>query len=531
MLPIAKLLAFLCILVLGSGMGAHATASQKPAGLVDLGHAKHVPTFYTKTASGNKISVYKNIRFANPPTGDLRFRLPDTRLPKVDGIQDGNTLDERSTHCISSAPAAVPFPPYNGTTWGHEDCLFLDVWVPEGVQPGDKLPVLHWFIGGAYAFGSKEMFVSPHGLFDIMGRGTKFIYVASNYRLGLAGWTYLPGEDLVANLGMHDCLAAAEWTSKFISRFGGDPERITAMGVSAGAGIIGLLTVLNGGKGKLPFQQAVLLSPDIPPRRNPIRRQKRLFQTILDEANCTSLECLRRAPESTMLYLNDRLINGASSDAGGGVFGPAPGFGPVVDGRFIPDIPVALFRQGKYHKELRSLVIGNTANEGMGTSHDEGLPDYFPVMVRQILSTASNDTIAHIQSHYDFAEEPAKLAWDWTTDIIFACNAANIATAYKDRARRYIFSLPPAIHGQDLFHLFYSNQTMTPVEDMNAARTFQRNLLRFLHGYELPWPVYGAGKRITNITTGGFEDILLAADLRARCEMVNRVVLDPRNGV
>ena len=57
---------------------------------------------------------------------------------------------------------------------------------------------------------------------------------------------------MVANAGMHDCLAAAEWTSKYISRFGGDPDRITAMGQSAGAGIIGLSTVLNGGEGTPP---------------------------------------------------------------------------------------------------------------------------------------------------------------------------------------------------------------------------------------------------------------------------------------
>jgi carboxylesterase type B len=61
--------------------------------------------------------------------------------------------------------------------------------------------------------------------------------------------------DMDANLGMHDCLAALKWSSKYISRFGGDPGRITAMGQSAGAGIIGLLTVLDGGKGNLPFQQ------------------------------------------------------------------------------------------------------------------------------------------------------------------------------------------------------------------------------------------------------------------------------------
>lgn len=163
-------------------MEAHATPLHKPAGLVDLGYAKHVPTFNTKTTSGKKISVYKNIRFAKAPIGDLRFRLPDTRLPRVDTIQNGNMPDNHDSHCISSAPAGAPFPPYNGTTWGHEDCLFLDVWVPEGVRPGDKLPVLHWIVGGGYAFGSKDMFVSPLGLFNMMNHRTKFIFVSSNYR-------------------------------------------------------------------------------------------------------------------------------------------------------------------------------------------------------------------------------------------------------------------------------------------------------------------------------------------------------------
>jgi hypothetical protein len=87
----------------------------------------------------------------------------------------------------------------------------------------------------------------------------------------------------------------------------------------------------------------------------------------------------------------------------------------------------------------------------MGLSPDANMPTNFPILVRQIFSTASNETIAHIQSHYDFADNPAKLAWDWTTDVIFGCNAANLASAYQDRARRYIFSAPPAVHGQDMF--------------------------------------------------------------------------------
>ena len=84
---------------------------------------------------------------------------------------------------------------------------------------------------------------------------------------------------------------------------------------------------------------------------------------ILDKANCTSLECLRRLPEARLRDLNHLFINVLPSDSGGGVFGPAPGFGPVPDGTFIPDAPLALFQQGKFHKELKALVLGNAANE------------------------------------------------------------------------------------------------------------------------------------------------------------------------
>ncbi len=78
----------------------------------------------------------------------------------------------------------VPFPDINGTTFGGEDCLFLDVFVPEGVKPGDNVPVLHWFVGSAYAFGSKEFLTDPMGIFDQMHLASKgkFIFVSNNYR-------------------------------------------------------------------------------------------------------------------------------------------------------------------------------------------------------------------------------------------------------------------------------------------------------------------------------------------------------------
>lgn len=163
-----------------------------PPGLIDLGYARHIPTSINTTASGLRVAIYNNIRFARSPTGNLRFRAPNTDLPHIDDIQDGTTSPDgpggpggpNDVSCISSAPWYIPFPGLNGTTWGQEDCLFLDVYVPEGVKPGDDVPVLHNFYGSAYAFGSKGTFFNPLGLFDAGERfnGGRFIAVANNYR-------------------------------------------------------------------------------------------------------------------------------------------------------------------------------------------------------------------------------------------------------------------------------------------------------------------------------------------------------------
>ena len=100
-----------------------------------------------------------------------------------EGIQDGS-YPPLYTDCISAAPPEVPFPRFNGTAWGREDCLFLNVIVPEGVKPGDNVPVLHWITGSAYAFGGKDSFLGPLGLIDGIKNNPneKFIFVANNYR-------------------------------------------------------------------------------------------------------------------------------------------------------------------------------------------------------------------------------------------------------------------------------------------------------------------------------------------------------------
>ena len=135
----------------------------------------------------------------------------------------------------------------------------------------------------------------------------------------------------------------------------------------------------------------------------------------------------------------------------------------------------------------------------------------FPKTVRHILPGADDTTVERIKSLYNApAENPEKLAWDWYTDVIFACNAYHTARAYKDMARRYYMSIPPAVHGLDLTCMivsvlscsyspykscsstdrplgyFYKGNTTTPVASLPLVGQFQEYLRRFITHNENP---------------------------------------------
>ncbi|KAF3899079.1 putative Carboxylesterase [Trichophyton interdigitale] len=514
---------------------------------VNLGYAIHKPTYINITSYGLAVAKYNNIRYAQPPVGDLRFRKPKTPPPQVDGIQDGTRYP--STDCVSSAYPGVPFSGRNGTTWGQEDCLFLNVQVPEGVKEGDLVPVLHWIHGSGYAFGSKDsvgITVDPEGLFDRLQRdGKKFVFVASNYRLGLYGWMSSPGEDMTANIGLHDSLAAVQWTKEHISKFGGDSDRITVIGQSAGAGIVNLMLTSYGGKGDLPFSQAVVQSPAIMPRRDVASRRQDVYNQVLKSTSCTNLTCLRAASPEVLKAANHHLIVEVPTGTGGTSFGPGVGFSPLVDGDIIPDEPMVLLEQGRYHKEVKRVIAANTAFEGNGLSSDTNMPDGFPDYVRINFPTASDETIQRIQNLFPYPpSKPEMLAWDWITSVVFACHSTSIAKAYGSKAYRYVMRIPPATHALDLLYFFFVDNTTTPVLSEVVARQAQGFLGQFIHGKDQKngslallghqpapeWLPYGSRFHTMDIVEHGFELKIDPWETNGICRTLLDIVKDPRNG-
>jgi carboxylesterase type B len=206
---------------------------------------------------------FSNIRYAAPPVGNSRFNKPQAPAINRSVIQTGNV----GRVCPQSIPQwifeglafvtnytqGLPFNtseyvgpgfsvtqlPQDGRTT--EDCLFVDVVVPEKVLQSaadePKAPVLVWIHGGGYAEGSKSDYGIPA---EIEAKSNDIIFVSINYRLGAFGW--LSGPSLqangVGNAGLYDQAFALKWVQEHIASFGGDPNQVTVIGESAGAGSI-----------------------------------------------------------------------------------------------------------------------------------------------------------------------------------------------------------------------------------------------------------------------------------------------------
>jgi Carboxylesterase type B len=185
------------------------------------------------------IYIYKGIPFAAPPVGDLRWKEPQPVIP-WEGVKMADTFGPGSVQVNhdSSNPWTSEF--YWEDPEFSEDCLYLNVWTPAPGKPEKKLPVAMWIHGGAYTGGWGY---EPE--FDGKVWAEKgVVLVTINYRLGVFGFLVHPflteesPNHVSGNYGLLDQIAALKWVHANIAAFGGDPDDITILGQSAGAGSV-----------------------------------------------------------------------------------------------------------------------------------------------------------------------------------------------------------------------------------------------------------------------------------------------------
>lgn len=287
--------------------------------------------------------AFKGVRYAAPPVGALRFRAPQPPQPWTEPVDAG----EFGKVCPQPP---VPNFPMNLGAGQDEDCLYLNVWAPSGTAPGAGKPVMVWVHGGAYVLGSSSQ---PYYHGRRLAADGDVVVVTLNYRLGAFGFLDLPGFD--TNVGLRDVIAALRWVQSNIAAFGGDPDRVTVFGESAGAGIVTTLLAVPAAAGL--FAGAIAQSSPATSVYDRSREQ-RVSSEVLDFLG------IRSGEEHRLAEVDVPALIAATKKVFDEVPVRNPGalaFVPVVDGELLLDYPVHSARAGRTHPV--PLIIGTNRNE------------------------------------------------------------------------------------------------------------------------------------------------------------------------
>jgi para-nitrobenzyl esterase len=278
------------------------------------------------------VRVYKGIPFAAPPVGDGRWRPPQPAA-HWNGVRGGDhfaaicpqkTDDPQSIYFLDPGPQTIS-----------EDCLYLNVWTA-AKSASEKRPVMVWIYGGAFDHGSgTEKYYWGDALAH---KGA--VVVTFNYRVGALGFLAYP-KLASGNYGLMDQIAALQWVRRNIAAFGGDPDRVTIFGQSAGGMSVSQLMASPLAKGL--FHRAIGQSGGLSPGGRTLAEAEQAGVAFASSLGAKSFAELRAMSA-------DQIRAG-------------PGrFGPIVDGYVIPADPYTVFKAGKQNDV--PVIAGSTANEG-----------------------------------------------------------------------------------------------------------------------------------------------------------------------
>ena len=314
------------------------------------------------TAEGD-IYVWKGVRYAKAPVGELRFRPPEPP-EKWTGVMDAITFGAIPPQPMERAVQTGMDP----AAWMDEDCLFLNIWSPKADDR--KRPVMVWIPGGAYVTGagSIDMYNGQH-----LARNGDLVVVTINYRLGALGYldfTELVNDDLgfSANLGLRDQIAALKWVQENIEAFGGDPQNVTIFGESAGGNAVTTLLSVPSARGL--FKQAIAESPaptSVYGKESAKNFSERFLKVM--ELNANEIGRLKALPAEDIAHASYQLLQQTSVELPGALC-----FAPVVDGELLPDYPLEMVRAGA--AKGIPLLIGTNRDEA--TLFDQMDPPLIP---------------------------------------------------------------------------------------------------------------------------------------------------------
>lgn len=282
------------------------------------------------------MQAFKNIPYAAPPVGDLRWRPPQPAI-SWNGVRDASQFGASCPQMfVKNLSAGLVLP-------GSEDCLKLNVYLPE--KPGKNMPVMVWFHGGGLLVdGASDPQFTP---INLVKNGV--IVVTVDYRLGSLGF-FAPKElieeakakgEPVGNYGTMDQIASLKWVKNNIAAFGGNPNNVTIFGQSAGGRSVTWLMVSDAAKGL--FHKAIAQSAQQSPLRGMTEKRLGLIPEVEIDAKYMAALGVKSLADLRKLPADKLTLDGSSYYSG--EFG-----GPFIDGEIIKGDPIPLFAAGKQAK-------------------------------------------------------------------------------------------------------------------------------------------------------------------------------------
>ena len=354
-------------------------------------------------AASPGVRVFRGIPFAAPPVGELRWRAPEPVRPWKGVVK----ASEFGPRCMQAPVFSDMIFRDRADKPMSEDCLYLNVWTP-AKSAQDRLAVMVWFYGGGFQAGSSSE--PRYGGENLAKKG--IIVVSVNYRLGVFGFFSHP--DLTKTSGVHasgdyglmDQIAGLHWVKQNIAAFGGDPEKVTIAGESAGSLSVSALMASPLAKGL--FRGAIGESGAFfgrPPAGSAIETLGETEKTgakFAESVGAKDLASLRAKSA-------EELLSAAQKDR-------SFQFWPSVDGYVLPKDVATIFAEGKQaHVPLLAGWNAEEASWAVVYAKEKPTTETFP----QQLRTRFDDRAAEILKLYPASndEEARKSAVDLASDL------------------------------------------------------------------------------------------------------------------
>ncbi|AVK75421.1 Carboxylic ester hydrolase [Pandoravirus quercus] len=410
---------------------------------------------------------YRGVPFAAPPLGQLRWRPPVDAEPWAPDVYAATT----------TPPVCPQLPQFYPQS---EDCLYLNVFVPRGRVPRGGYPVMVFLTGGAFTLNGAATQVFNGSAF---ANATSTIIVVPNYRLGILGLMGHP--DFMADSGtfgnylLMDQVHALKWVKRNIGGFGGDADRVTLFGESAGSISIGIQLALPHSAGL--FRNAIMES-GAPVVLDPPSVYSTAAAQVQAALGCPTgapwedtVTCMRAANVSTIMAVQASI----------------PYFvlpRPAVDGVFILDQPLSLIRRGLHQRNV-AVIAGFQTNESNiyvgAIAAYRGFNSTDADFEARIASRFGADSVDDIAALYDVSGTPGPFSLPSPfsgmgkadTDFGYACPARNYMRLLAEGGSRRLW-----------FYRFNRAAPFAPAE-LGAYHTGE---LAYLFGHPCLVPVMNA---------------------------------------